>query len=116
MFDTTGSPFKKGFDHFFGYNCQRHAHSYFPTYLYDDDKRVIGVRTGDKGIDKDGNRKPNFEPGIDISLVENLVPRPLPEHAMYFGGVQAAARHPDGRLVGAADPRRTGAVRVGGAE
>ena len=34
--------------------------------LYDDQKRVIGVRTGDKGIDKDGARKPNFEPGIDI--------------------------------------------------
>jgi arylsulfatase A len=39
MFDTTGSPLKLGFDHFFGYNCQRHAHSYFPTYLYNDDKR-----------------------------------------------------------------------------
>ncbi len=40
MFDTTGSPLKKGFDHFFGYNCQRHAHSYFPTYLYSDSKRT----------------------------------------------------------------------------
>ena len=40
MFDTTGSPLKKGFDHFYGYNCQRHAHSYFPTYLYDDDRRI----------------------------------------------------------------------------
>jgi len=40
MFDTTGSPLKKGFDHFFGYNCQRHAHSYFPKYLYNDDKRI----------------------------------------------------------------------------
>ena len=40
MFDTTGSPFKKGFDRFFGYNCQRHAHSYFPKYLYDDEKRI----------------------------------------------------------------------------
>ncbi|MDD4873274.1 MAG: sulfatase-like hydrolase/transferase, partial [Kiritimatiellae bacterium] len=40
MFDTTGSPLKKGFDHFFGYNCQRHAHSYFPSYLYSDDKRI----------------------------------------------------------------------------
>jgi arylsulfatase A-like enzyme len=39
MFDTSGSPFKNGIDHFFGYNCQRHAHSYFPTYLYHDDKR-----------------------------------------------------------------------------
>jgi arylsulfatase A len=40
MFDTTGSPLKKGFDRFFGYNCQRHAHSYFPSYLYDNDKRI----------------------------------------------------------------------------
>ncbi|MFH1351830.1 MAG: electron transfer flavoprotein-ubiquinone oxidoreductase [Pseudomonadota bacterium] len=28
--------------------------------------RVIGVRTGDKGIDPEGNRKSNFEPGIDL--------------------------------------------------
>ena len=40
MMDTSGSPLRKGFDHFFGYNCQRHAHSYFPTYLWNDDKRV----------------------------------------------------------------------------
>ena len=39
MFDTTGSPLKLGFDHFYGYNCQRHAHSYFPKFLYNDDKR-----------------------------------------------------------------------------
>ncbi len=39
MFDTSGSPLKNGIDHFFGYNCQRHAHSYFPTYLYNDDQR-----------------------------------------------------------------------------
>ncbi|MCH7227644.1 arylsulfatase [Haloferula sp. A504] len=40
FFDTTGSPLKQGFDRFFGYNCQRHAHSYFPTYLYADDQPV----------------------------------------------------------------------------
>lgn len=40
MFDTTGSPLKKGFDHFFGYNCQRHAHSYFPSYIYENDRRM----------------------------------------------------------------------------
>ncbi|HJQ40416.1 MAG TPA: electron transfer flavoprotein-ubiquinone oxidoreductase [Thermoanaerobaculia bacterium] len=28
--------------------------------------RVIGVRTGDKGIDKNGQAKPNFEPGVDV--------------------------------------------------
>lgn len=40
MFDTTGSPLKKGFDHFYGYNCQRHAHSYFPDHLYSDATRI----------------------------------------------------------------------------
>ncbi len=31
-----------------------------------DGKTVIGVRTGDKGLDKDGKPKANFEPGIDL--------------------------------------------------
>ncbi len=34
--------------------------------LYDESDKVIGVRTGDKGIGKDGEPKPNFEPGADI--------------------------------------------------
>ncbi len=38
MFDTAGNPLRKGFDHFFGYNCQEHAHSYYPSYLYRDDR------------------------------------------------------------------------------
>ena len=33
--------------------------------IYDGDT-VIGVRTGDKGVDRNGEAKANFEPGIDI--------------------------------------------------
>lgn len=55
-----------------------------------------------------------FETGIDVSRIRDLEPRELPPNSMYFGGVQAAAGGPDGTLIGAADPRRTGAVRVGG--
>ena len=33
--------------------------------LYDGDK-VIGVRTGDKGVDAQGNKKGNYEPGADL--------------------------------------------------
>ncbi|MCE5254558.1 MAG: electron transfer flavoprotein-ubiquinone oxidoreductase [Actinomycetia bacterium] len=33
--------------------------------LYEDG-RVIGVRTGDKGIDAGGDKKPNYEPGTDL--------------------------------------------------
>ena len=31
-----------------------------------DDGRVVGVRTGDQGIDRQGGEKPTFEPGVDI--------------------------------------------------
>ncbi|MFO0849545.1 MAG: arylsulfatase [Gemmataceae bacterium] len=34
MFGTPGDPLKHGFDAFYGYNCQRHAHTHYPTYLY----------------------------------------------------------------------------------
>ena len=37
---SEGDPLKQGFDRFFGYNCQRHAHSYYPNYLWSDEKRV----------------------------------------------------------------------------
>ncbi len=52
MFDTSGSPLKVGFDHFFGYNCQRHAHSYFPPFLYNDDRRVELPGNDGKGVGK----------------------------------------------------------------
>ena len=39
MWDTVGSPLKKGFDFFYGYNCQRHAHTYFPAYLWRNETR-----------------------------------------------------------------------------
>ena len=37
---SEGDPLAQGFDHFFGYNCQRHAHNFYPTYLWDDDRRI----------------------------------------------------------------------------
>ena len=50
MFHTTGSPLKQGFDHFFGYNCQRHAHSYFPTNLFRDDQSFPLPGNDGKGV------------------------------------------------------------------
>ena len=37
---TEGDPMNQGFDRFYGYNCQRHAHSYYPNYLWSDRDRV----------------------------------------------------------------------------
>lgn len=36
------------------------------TALLRDGERVVGVRTGDRGVDRKGARKPNFEPGYDV--------------------------------------------------
>jgi arylsulfatase A len=37
---SASTPGKMGFDHFFGYNCQRLAHEYYPEYLWRDDVKV----------------------------------------------------------------------------
>lgn len=37
---SVGEPMKQGVDHFFGYNCQRMAHNYYPPYLWDNDRKV----------------------------------------------------------------------------
>src|SRR2546421_271369 len=38
--DTTGIPNRKGFDYFFGYLNQNHAHNYYPDYLWRNQERV----------------------------------------------------------------------------
>ena len=58
------------------------------TKLLYEGEQVVGVRTGDRGIDKNGEKKPQFEPGADIrakviilgegtrgSLTKNLIDR-----------------------------------------
>jgi electron-transferring-flavoprotein dehydrogenase len=82
--------------------------------LYEGD-RVVGVRTGDKGIDKQGNRKANFEPGVDLrakvtilaegargSLTKQLVPRLGLDRGRfpqaYSIGVKELWEVPEGRL------------------
>jgi electron-transferring-flavoprotein dehydrogenase len=54
-----------------GEQCEEAGVNIFPEFpgaemLYDDSDRVLGVRTGDKGIDAEGKRKPNFEAGVDL--------------------------------------------------
>ncbi|MES2329524.1 MAG: arylsulfatase [Bacteroidota bacterium] len=37
---TSGDPNKKGFDRFYGYNCQSLAHNYYPDHLWDNHQRI----------------------------------------------------------------------------
>ena len=38
---SEGDPVHQGFDYFFGYNCQREAHSYYPGHLWRNREKVI---------------------------------------------------------------------------
>jgi electron-transferring-flavoprotein dehydrogenase len=54
-----------------GEKCEEAGINIFPEFpaaevLYGRNDEVIGVRTGDKGIDRDGKPKANFEPGVDL--------------------------------------------------
>ena len=39
--NSEGGPNKQGFDEFYGYNCQRIAHNYYPYYLWDNEQKII---------------------------------------------------------------------------
>jgi len=37
---STGIPNQQGFDYFYGYLCQRHAHNYYPEFLFRNEEKV----------------------------------------------------------------------------
>lgn len=46
---TEGDPNLQGFDEFYGYNCQRMAHNYYPGHLWDNQQKIVlEENTGDK--------------------------------------------------------------------
>ena len=38
---SEGDPVHQGFDRFFGYNCQRYAHRYYPQYLWENEQKYF---------------------------------------------------------------------------
>ncbi|WP_211093080.1 MULTISPECIES: arylsulfatase [Chitinophaga] len=43
---SSGDPLKHGTDRFYGYNCQRQSHRYFPTHLWDNEQKVMLEENG----------------------------------------------------------------------
>ena len=38
---SEGDPVRQGIDHFFGYNCQRLAHHYYPYHLWENEEKIM---------------------------------------------------------------------------
>ncbi|MEL6105003.1 MAG: arylsulfatase, partial [Planctomycetota bacterium] len=83
---STGDPNKQGFDRFFGYNCQAHAHSYYTNYLWsnqqkvklDNEPPVPGHASLDEGSD------PADPKSYDIFKGKEYAPDRIHEQALQF--------------------------------
>ncbi|MGR3810172.1 arylsulfatase [Jiulongibacter sp. NS-SX5] len=51
---STGIPTKQGFDYFFGYLNQRHAHNHYPEFLYENEEKVILGNEMEKEAPREG--------------------------------------------------------------
>lgn len=78
--DSTGAPNQQGFDQFYGYNCQRNAHSYYPPYLDHNGKQVT---INSKPIPGHGKQKQG-EVKADDYRSENYAPDLILEKALQF--------------------------------
>ena len=77
---STGSPIKQGFDRYFGYNCQRNAHSFYPLFL-DSDERERRINDGSIFGHQ---RKPDGPVVADDYRLENYAPDQILREALQF--------------------------------
>lgn len=77
---SSGAPNAQGFDRFFGYNCQRVAHSYYPPHLWRDELKIelnaepIGAYA----------RQPEGQVELQPWLGENYAPAQILDEALSF--------------------------------
>ena len=77
---SSGSPDKKGFEEFFGYNCQAVAHSYYPATLW---KNTSRVPLNAKAI-PGHNKQPLGEVRSEDWVGENYAPYRMMDEAIQF--------------------------------
>lgn len=78
---STGDPNRKGFDLFFGYNCQSVAHSYFPRHLWRNNEKLIinnrpipGAQKQPEGdVTIDDWQGKQYAPKLMIAEAENFI-------------------------------------------
>jgi arylsulfatase A-like enzyme len=82
---SEGEPLKQGFDRFFGYNCQRQAHNYYATYLWDDDRHVTldnAEFSAHQKLPKDSD--PNDPASYSSYIGKDYAPDRIAEQALRF--------------------------------
>jgi arylsulfatase A len=65
---SEGDPNNQGVDEFYGYNCQRLAHHYYPRYLWQDDRKHI--LEGNQGMEK-GQYAPDLIHNRALEFIRN---------------------------------------------
>ncbi len=71
--ETTGAPNRQGFDYFFGYLNQRHAHNYYPTFLWRNEERVkLRNVVPDEDAEGSGNATDRLDYSHDLFAEEAL--------------------------------------------
>lgn len=79
--DSEGDPLQQGFDTFYGYNCQKLAHNYYPDHLWDNDKKVL--LTENEGTNM-GQYAPNLIHQKALSFIEKNKNEPF---FLYYASV-----------------------------
>ncbi len=83
--DTEGVPNRQGFDFFYGYLCQRQAHTYYPTHLWKNEERVL---LNNPLVAPHQNLPDNFDPQDPASYApyqsEDYAPALMHQEAIKF--------------------------------
>ncbi|NMC40528.1 MAG: sulfatase-like hydrolase/transferase, partial [Bacteroidales bacterium] len=72
--DTEGDPNSQGFDEFYGYNCQRLAHNYYPEYLWHNHEKIL-LHENDSG--KTGAHSAVLIQKAALKFIENNKEKPF---------------------------------------
>ncbi len=82
---SEGIPNRQGFDFFFGYNCQRQAHTYYPVHLWRNEEKVrLGNRLVTPGSKLREGADPADPASYDDFNLEQYAPELLLREALGF--------------------------------
>lgn len=83
---SEGNPTKQGFDRFFGFNCQSHAHSYYPATLWSNNEKIKLNNNppipGHASLPKEAD--PNDPASYDAYKGQDYAPDRINEQALEF--------------------------------